>query len=167
MSDETLKHGSASEHTEFEPRDIGVSGIYIFLAGLLIFCALSYFALQGMYSFLERYDRAHQPPQNPLTNPQVETRKVGRADIEKFAEPRLETDERRQLDDVRLQEERRLNSYGWVDEKSGVVRIPIERAMQLVAQRGLPVRPAAANAAAGATPAPGPSNPAAAKKGRQ
>jgi hypothetical protein len=33
-----------------------------------------------------------------------------------------------------------LNSYGWVDQKAGVVRIPINRAMDLLLQKGLPVR---------------------------
>ena len=33
-----------------------------------------------------------------------------------------------------------LNSYGWVDEKSGIVRIPVERAMDILLQKGLPVR---------------------------
>ena len=37
------------------------------------------------------------------------------------------------------QRERGLGSYDWVDQKNGVVRIPIDRAMDLVAQRGLPV----------------------------
>ena len=36
--------------------------------------------------------------------------------------------------------EKELYSYGWVDEKAGTVHIPIERAMDLIAQRGLPVR---------------------------
>ncbi len=33
-----------------------------------------------------------------------------------------------------------LESYGWIDRKSGIVRIPIDRAMDLLAQRGLPTR---------------------------
>jgi hypothetical protein len=37
-----------------------------------------------------------------------------------------------------------LYSYGWVDEKAGTVHIPIDRAMDLIVQRGLPVRPQAA-----------------------
>ncbi|PYX92592.1 MAG: hypothetical protein DMG71_17645, partial [Acidobacteria bacterium] len=45
-----------------------------------------------------------------------------------------------ELSGVVLQQEEQLNSYGWVDEKSGFVHIPIERAMQLIAQRGLPTR---------------------------
>jgi len=36
-----------------------------------------------------------------------------------------------------------LNSYDWIDQKAGTVRIPIDRAMQLLAQRGLPTRPQA------------------------
>ncbi|OLC96545.1 MAG: hypothetical protein AUH86_09440 [Acidobacteria bacterium 13_1_40CM_4_58_4] len=65
----------------------------------------------------------------------------------KFPEPRLEINERTQLNGFRLDEEKKLNSYGWVDQKAGVVHIPIERAMQIVAQRGLPVRPQNANPA--------------------
>jgi hypothetical protein len=34
-----------------------------------------------------------------------------------------------------------LHSYGWVDEQAGLVRIPITRAMELLTERGLPVRP--------------------------
>jgi hypothetical protein len=35
-----------------------------------------------------------------------------------------------------------LKSYGWVDKQNGVVRIPIERAMQMTLERGLPARAA-------------------------
>jgi hypothetical protein len=40
----------------------------------------------------------------------------------------------------RAQEDAVLNSYGWVDRANGTVRIPIERAIELTAERGLPVR---------------------------
>jgi hypothetical protein len=33
-----------------------------------------------------------------------------------------------------------LNTYGWVDKQNGIVRLPIDRAMQMLLQRGLPVR---------------------------
>jgi len=61
-----------------------------------------------------------------------------------FPEPHLETDERNEITDFRTHEEEQLNSYGWVNQSAGVVHIPIERAMQLIAQRGLPVRSQAA-----------------------
>jgi hypothetical protein len=65
--------------------------------------------------------------------------------MEKFKDngaPMLENDERGQFKDFLLQQEDQLNSYGWVNQQSGVAHIPIKRAMDLVVQRGLPVRPA-------------------------
>ena len=57
-----------------------------------------------------------------------------------FPSPQLEIDERNQLDKIRLDEEQTLSTYDYVDQNAGTVRIPIDRAMDLIAQRGLPVR---------------------------
>ena len=54
------------------------------------------------------------------------------------AAPRLQISPRSDLEQMRANEEKTLHSYGWVDKQKGVVRIPIERAMELTAQRGLP-----------------------------
>jgi hypothetical protein len=126
----------------FERQDLSPRSVSAFLAGLGLLCVLVSFVLKGMYSYLDAYDRSHQPPLSPLKPPAAtDTRAVPPAEIMKFPEPRLESNERTELGEFRLQEERTLNSYGWVDEKAGTLRIPIERAMQLVAERGLPVRP--------------------------
>jgi hypothetical protein len=53
--------------------------------------------------------------------------------------PMLETNERGQFRDFLMNQENQLNSYGWVDENTGVAHIPIEHAMGLTVQRGLPV----------------------------
>lgn len=45
-----------------------------------------------------------------------------------------------EVQQVRQMWDQRLHSYGWVDQQAGVVHIPIERAMELLAERGLPVR---------------------------
>lgn len=66
---------------------------------------------------------------------------------QEFPEPRLEDNERTELNDFRYGEEERLNSSGWVDQSAGVAHIPITHAMELIAQRGLPTIPQA-----GATP---------------
>ena len=47
---------------------------------------------------------------------------------------------------MRAQEEARLNSYGWIDEENGIVHIPIERAMDILAKQGLPARQGKAQA---------------------
>lgn len=49
-------------------------------------------------------------------------------------------DQPAQLHELRAAEERLLNDYSWVDEKSGVARVPIERAMKILLQEGLPAR---------------------------
>jgi hypothetical protein len=61
--------------------------------------------------------------------------------------PRLEAESGQTLDPYRAAQQQQLNSYGWVDRPAGVVRMPIERAMDLVAQRGLAARPTPATPA--------------------
>jgi hypothetical protein len=90
---------------------------------------------------MDSYNNAHQPPQNPMIPTQANTRVVTSEEIQQFSSPRLETNERSEIAKFRLEEEQRLHSYGWADQSAGVVRIPIERAMELVAQRGLPTTP--------------------------
>jgi hypothetical protein len=60
--------------------------------------------------------------------------------LERFPKPNLELDPHTDLVALRRREDSELESYGWIDRKSGMVRIPIDRAMDLLAQRGLPVR---------------------------
>jgi hypothetical protein len=57
------------------------------------------------------------------------------------AGPRLQRLPAEGLDALRREEAQRLSSYAWVDKEKGIVQIPIERAIELVAERGLPVRP--------------------------
>ena len=83
--------------------------------------------------------RSSRPPQNPLVvSSDPDTRVIKPGDVAQFPQPRLETNERVELNGFRLAEEQELHSYGWVDKSGGVVHIPIEVAMQLLAQRGLP-----------------------------
>ena len=56
--------------------------------------------------------------------------------------PALEVTPRHDLQNFNRSESEFVNSYGWTDRSHGVVRIPITRAMEFVAQRGLPGWPA-------------------------
>jgi hypothetical protein len=60
------------------------------------------------------------------------------------AEPRLQRSPANEIFDFRRQENAVLNSYGWLDKEAGTVRIPIEQAMRLMLEPGLPSRPDAA-----------------------
>jgi hypothetical protein len=73
-------------------------------------------------------------------------------------EPRLQREPFGDWNALRSRQESLLTSYGWVDEASGVTRIPIDQAMTMLLERGLPVR----EAAAGGTPAASASSAAAA-----
>jgi hypothetical protein len=80
---------------------------------------------------------------NPLiTNVPSDTRHIAPGYPQSaFPNPKLEEDERGQLNGIIVNEDNELYSYGWVDEKAGTVHIPIDRAMELLVERGLPVRP--------------------------
>lgn len=142
MSIENHESPTAPGHGDYERQDISARGIFYFLAGLAAAAVLIHFLLAGLYAYLDKRERGNQPPVNPLvSNAPADTRKVpAKYPDMAFPDPRLETDERTQLNNIRLAEEQKLNSYEWIDQKAGTVRIPIERAMDLLAQRGLPVR---------------------------
>ena len=49
----------------------------------------------------------------------------------------------RSLQELRAKQKALLEGYGWVNKEAGVARIPIEDAMKMVVERGLPTREAA------------------------
>jgi hypothetical protein len=134
-----------SSHGDFERRDIGIRGVLWFLASLAVAGVIITFVVSGFYHYLQARSEAEQTPVSPMvTNAPKDTRHLP-TDYkdylkQNFPSPQLEIDERTQLNQTRLNEEQTLATYGWVDQKGGVVRIPIERAMDLIAQRGLPTR---------------------------
>ncbi|HKH99283.1 MAG TPA: hypothetical protein VJ999_09255 [Candidatus Sulfotelmatobacter sp.] len=136
-------------HGGFERRDIGVGGVLYFLLGLAVFGLISHFMVTALYHYLEKQTEAQQAPVSALVkNAPADTRhlSVDYRDYLKqnFPSPQLEIDERNQLDKIRLDEEQTLSTYDYIDKNAGTVRIPIARAMDLIAQRGLPVRAQAA-----------------------
>ena len=142
MSDH--KHHHLHENHEdlgFEREDLGGRPIFAFIASTLVIGVLTYYAIWGLFHFLDAYSLKHQQTRSPWIEVQQPTRTVEEQEIKNFPEPRLEANERSEINDFRYKEEEELNSYGWVDEKTGVAHIPISQAMQLIAQRGLPTTP--------------------------
>ncbi len=72
-------------------------------------------------------------------------------EVDQFPQPRLQSSPTIDLLDLLREERARIASYGWVDQKAGIARIPVDRAMQILAQKGLP-RVAAPPPTAGAPP---------------
>jgi hypothetical protein len=77
--------------------------------------------------------RASQSPRpNPLA--ETETQQMP-------PQPRIEEHPAVELKDLRSQEEKILTTYGWTDKDKGIVRVPIDRAMELRLQQGFPTKP--------------------------
>ena len=62
-------------------------------------------------------------------------------DVQPPPAPRLETANGQVLAEVHARENLLLDHYAWIDQNAGVVRIPIDQALQLLVQRGLPTAP--------------------------
>ena len=84
-----------------------------------------------MFRLLAVPENLQGPPPSPLAGSRIPP-----------PSPRLQTMATQKLDLVKTRagEDQVLNTYAWVDRKTGVVRIPVDRAIELLAQRGLPVR---------------------------
>jgi len=134
-------------HDGFEHEDLSPSGPFYFMAGLALLGLVIYLIAFGIYRFLDSYESVHQPPVSPMATPEADTRIVTHEDTQSFPQPRLEENERTELRSFIEDEDRKLATYDWLDKDRGTVRIPIDRAMELIVQRGLPVRPEGASSA--------------------
>jgi len=112
-----------------EAADINSKAIAGFAIGLLIVAVVIHFALYWLlFHYRDREARRWEP-----------TTLVERKD-EPPPEPRLQVAPQADLAELRAAEEQTLHSYGWIDREKNLVRIPIDRAMEIIAERGLPVR---------------------------
>jgi hypothetical protein len=117
-----------------EESDVNIRAIFGFGIGLLAVAVVIHVAVYVLFVFLTNEQAsANRTREYPLAAGQ-ENRLP--------PEPRLQTNPRQDLQDLRAQEDQLLTNYGWVDRNAGVVRIPIDEAMKLTVQRGLPSRPA-------------------------
>ena len=117
-----------------EGSDVNVRAILGFGAGLLVAAVLIHFMVWLLFLYFSGRETTRDAADYPLATGQA-TRVP--------PEPRLQTTPREDLRALRAREEEILSSYGWVDKTTGVVRIPIDEAMKLTLQRGLPARAAA------------------------
>lgn len=119
-----------------ETRDVNVFQISAFGIGLLLACIVTVFAMWVMFDFLfKREDLKNRD--NPAAAMMKESQQLP-------PEPRLQAEPKVELRDLRADENTILHSYGWVDSAKGIVRIPIDQAIDIVSQKGLPSKPSPA-----------------------
>jgi hypothetical protein len=148
---EQEKRGMPDASKGFEASDARVSGVVIFMVAMSIFAVVVAVMAYGVGKVLNtRMAREDGPPRrwtrqvdvrplgNMPSNPELQNKMAELTD--RFPMPRLQTDDGSQdVADLHAREDLLLENYSWVDPSQGKVRIPIEHAMELVAQRGLPV----------------------------
>lgn len=143
---DTRKRDIHPEHVKnpevtYDKTDLSARGITIFLITLAIVGVLTHLVLWGAFRVLAKGDVQPAQP-NPMVTSNKQLQNVGGDPSQTFPAPRLQPDPVADMNKFRARELEILHSYGR-DEKAGVAHIPIDKAMQMIAQQGLPTRPQA------------------------
>lgn len=115
-----------------EVGDVNEWAVGKFGIALALVCVGVLALLMGIFHFF-LMQTGGQPPSRVQQGLNLDSREVP-------PQPRLQVSDILDMQEMRAAEEKVLNSYGWVDKGSGTVRLPIDRAMDILAQRGLPAR---------------------------
>jgi hypothetical protein len=133
VSNEGLDRGYSTRETNM--RVVAWLVVAFVVAGIL-----SHIVIAVFYAYLKG-DRPGGTRQSLFTQPTQWDAKLA----DRFPEPRLEVSPPANLAQVRAREKLELEGYAWIDRSAGQVRIPVVRAMQLLAERGLPVLDGSSN----------------------
>src|SRR5246127_2542284 len=138
----------------YETSDVKVGGIAVFLVSLFVFLIIFFVFCFGMGKVINNALVKHDGPPSKWNNFQYSPEGKGknlesnavleqqqlRAMTARFPTPQLQMDDGDQdVADLHAREDLLLDHYTWVNQQQGAVRIPIGQAMQIIAQRGLPV----------------------------
>jgi hypothetical protein len=137
----------------YESTDVRIVGVLVFLAALAIFVVVTAVLCYGIGKVINAHMNKEDGPTskwartanirelgNMPSDPAMQN-KVAQL-MESFPTPRLQIDNGDQeVANLHARENLLLDHYSWVNEAKGEVRIPIERAMELIANQGLPVAP--------------------------
>ena len=132
----TAHHGD-KPGVHHETTDVDIRGIFLFGAGLFVVAVIVHLLVWVLFGYFSSREEVRAAREYPLT--------AGREN-QLPPEPRLQPNPgggalpREEMLDLHEHEEQVLTTYGWVDKNAGIVRIPIEEAMKIVVQRGLPAR---------------------------
>ena len=114
-----------------EESDVNIRAIFGFGAGLIAVALAIHLLMWLLFLYFGSRHAGETGPEFPIAAEMSERLPP---------EPRLQTRPREDLATLRTQEAILLGGYSWVDRSSGVVRIPLDEAVRLVLERGLPAR---------------------------
>ena len=119
-----------------ETGDINVRGIFMFMLVLAVGTVILCIAVYGFMYGMDRQFASTEAKASPIADP---NRKPPEPLLQPF--PGASRGEVPDFGEYIAAKEQRLHSYGWVDQNTGTVHIPIEKAIDVIAQKGLPQRP--------------------------
>jgi hypothetical protein len=111
-----------------ERSDANVRPLVLFLALLALGCGAALVLMRWTFDAFERQAAERDVPGHPLAGSQV------------APAPRLQADPPAEYAAFAAEQRRLTTSYGWIDRDGGLVRLPVERALELVLEEGLPAR---------------------------
>lgn len=139
MADTKSSHASPMP---VEGDGVSYSGIIWFVVVLTVVTVGCQLLMWGLFAFMqnqvESTDVVRSPVQPALVEPGIQDGRI--VGSPERPQPSMLVDEPSVLLQFRQHEQELLTTYGWVDKNTGTVRIPIERAKQLLLERGLPTR---------------------------
>lgn len=122
-------HGAGNGQNDgYEKRDANIPALLKLALGLAILIAVTLVAMKWTFSIIDRLT-----PLGPPSAPFKEAPEFPPS-------PRLQAAPHMELQDYCTAQVNRVDSYAWIDQQQGIVRIPIDRAIDLILQKGLPVR---------------------------
>lgn len=124
-------HAADNPEVHHEESDVNIRGILMFGVGLIVVAVIIQLVVGALFKYFDIREARQATPEYPLAAAQ-ENRLP--------PEPRLQTNPRQDLADLRAREDEALAGYSWVDRNAGIVRIPIDDAIRKTLERGLPAR---------------------------
>jgi hypothetical protein len=132
--------GALPEHdtVTFETTDVKARTIYVYLAVLAVAVILSYVVCVFVLRVTTKVAVESDTPPPPIR------RELGKEYVTLPPEPRLQgvpghgTDPQYDLREKMRQDMQANERAGWIEQSSGIAQIPVEDAMKIIAQKGLP-----------------------------
>jgi hypothetical protein len=132
-----------------ESSALNIGPVVWFLVSLAAGTAIIFVLMGGLFNVFESRVKKEEGKPSPLASerqliapePRLQLAPSRIEQVEGRESPDLKDDHPlAEMERVQREESEKLNSYSWIDEKNGIVRIPIDDAKKLLLERGLPTR---------------------------